>query len=145
MKKSMLAAALTVLAFAALPAIASATPHMDLPANKHFVVSGGTALLTGATASHCESVTGTGEFDETGETGHIELAFHECTEQVFGSSCTTPGEPEGTIKTTELPFHLKTTTGDQTPAMLITTNGSEEQKAATSPPTNAWAASLASK
>ena len=125
MKKSMFAAALTALAFAALPAVAAATPHMDLPQDPSFTVSGGQVQWTGATSTGCGSVSGEGEFDPTGETGHIQLTFHECTESTFGSACTTPGSPTGTITTTEVPFHLKTATGDQTPAMLITTSGSE--------------------
>jgi len=124
MKKLMLAAtALVVLAFTALPAVAAATPHVS-PGSKSFTITGGTAQLTASTGVHCESVSGNGEFDATGETGTVQFIFHGCTEGIFGSACTT-GESSGTIETTELPFHLKTTTGDNTPAVLITSAGSD--------------------
>ena len=122
MKKLMLAAtALVVVAFTALPAIASATPKMDLPEDPSFTITGPAGVLTGEVPVECESVSGNGEFDATGETGTVQFIFHGCTEGLFGSACTTPGQPTGTIATTEeLPFHLKTTTGDNTPAVLIT-------------------------
>lgn len=125
MKKIMLAAtALAVLAFAALPTVASATPRVSnfTNNNRHFTVEGPEAKLTAGTKVVCESVTGTGEFDETGETGSIKFTFHGCREKTLNSTCQSANEPSGTITTTTLPFHLKTTTGNSTPAVLITSN-----------------------
>jgi len=144
MKKLMLAAtALVVLALGALPAVASATPQVSnfTNNNRHFTVAspltgttsekhatltkGGNAEVTCKESGSNPAVTGTGEFDETGQTGWIEFEFHNCEETTFGSACTTSGQSSGTIKTTTLPFHLKTATGDHTPAVLITSNGSD--------------------
>ena len=121
MKKTMLfAAALAVLAFAALPAIASAMPKLDYTGGE-FNVSGGAAKLTGPGGVRCSSVTGSGKFT-TSETGSVKFIFHGCEEEVFSSDCTTPGSPTGTITTTTLQFHLKTTTGNKTAAILVTPN-----------------------
>ena len=73
----------------------------------------------GASATvNCTQVTGTGAF-ENSRTGSIELTFHGCTENIFGTSCTPPGQSSGTITTATLPFHLVTITNGE-PAALIT-------------------------
>jgi hypothetical protein len=116
-KKSIFAACLAALALAALPAIASAmhpNPYLaeneqPIAKNAPFTIAGGTADLetTGNNFVHCETTTGSGEFTSP-ETGTISVIFHECT-TIFGITCTTPGQPTGTITTPEaLKFHLKT-------------------------------------
>ena len=131
-KKSMLAACLAALAFAALPAIAAATyPNPYLAENgvpiesAGFTVSGETQTeLTTEEGKFvkCSSVTGNGEFSSP-ETGSITLTFHGC-KTTLGIKCTTPGEESGTIMTTTLPFHLKTVDheGVQKHGVLITPN-----------------------
>lgn len=115
-KKSMLAACLAALAFAALPAIAAAEetsnpgdPYLEgASPGTHFTVAGGAGSLNtvGNKFVKCESVTGTGEFEDR-ETGTISLTFHGC-KTTLGIKCTTPGEETGTITVGPLPFHLKT-------------------------------------
>ncbi|HET6571320.1 MAG TPA: hypothetical protein VFG58_07525 [Solirubrobacterales bacterium] len=124
LRKTLVAAtALAALAFAALPAIASASPTVDIEGSTHFTTSGGTALLLGSQKIHCESSTGTGEFaSDEGSTGWIEFTFHGCTTTVLGFpvSCTSEGQPSRTITTTELEFHVMKHNG--APVILITSN-----------------------
>ena len=90
-----------------------------------FTVSGGSVSLAGSgTATNCESITGSGQINTT-KAGAVELAFHNCTESVFGSPCTSAGQPGGTLLTPTLPFHLATVNSDGTPAMLLTPNKGE--------------------
>jgi len=131
-KKTMLAACVGALALAALPALAAAAsgdPYLKdgetKIENTTFTVSGGAGELnTPEVAVECASVTGHGEFINE-ETGKIQLTFHGC-HSIFEIPCTTEGSPEGTITTTELPFHLKTVVheGEEKPGVLIT--GDEE-------------------
>ena len=113
-KRMMLAAIAAALAFAALPALAAAEYEVDLPTNHAFNVAGGPAELIstyeGDTVEvDCESSSGEGKFTNS-QTGELKLKFHGCVETYSGFEfpCTTPGEPEGTISTTQLTFHLKT-------------------------------------
>lgn len=116
--KTMLLAvmAAAALAFAALPALASAA-EVDFPGAGHFTVSGGKTKLVAGTNVECESVTGTGEFSTT-TTGTVQLLFHECT--AAGTPCWSPDQEEegGTISTRVLPFHIVEVNG--APAVLIT-------------------------
>jgi len=114
------AAAVAALAFAALPALASANPTIDLSGSGHFTASGGAAhLRTASTSVNCTSTTGTGDFtSSTG--GNVQFLFHGCTESVFGTACTTSGQPSGTIQTESQPFELVTAKGSGDPATLIT-------------------------
>lgn len=135
MKKLMLAAALSVLAFAAVPSMASAfttTPALTLQNGATFPqpftsTSGAGSLLTEATEVHCTSDTNSGEF-ENAHTGTVKISFHGCTEEIFGSSCTTAGSPSGTITTQLLTFHtvyLKPAnagTPHERPGILFTPN-----------------------
>ncbi|HZK15359.1 MAG TPA: hypothetical protein VFC52_02055 [Solirubrobacterales bacterium] len=118
------ASALAALAFAALPAIASASPTVDIEGSTHFTTTGGTSQLhTPSKTIHCQSNTGTGNFaSDSGSTGTIKLTFHGCTTKVFGFpiNCTTPGQSSGTITTTELEFHVMKNGGE--PVLLITSN-----------------------
>ena len=107
MKKTLLAlTAVAALAFAALPAVASAVVF-DTPPTSTFTVHGNTTLLTTEAAEvHCETATGSGLF--SGEnTGTVELTFHEC--ELLGTSCQS-GATEGTMETgnVAVPYHDNT-------------------------------------
>ncbi|HYH53191.1 MAG TPA: hypothetical protein VD761_03590 [Solirubrobacterales bacterium] len=118
--------ALTALAFAALPAAASAgTPEVHCPngaASCAISIAGGHSELTKTNSFvkvTCTSTTGTGSLNTTG--GTIQLTFHGCKESVFGTSCTTAGQSSGTIKTTVLPVDNRyVTAGKTAPGVLIT-------------------------
>ena len=137
-KKTMLAAFTVALAFAALPALASATypnpylaDHGEPVENTGFTV-GTDPAAEGEAGYHprletvsgkfleCERLDGEGEF-ETAETGWVKLATAGC-HTTLGIKCTTEGQEAGTITMTKTPFHLKTVDhgGVQTPGVLIT-------------------------
>jgi hypothetical protein len=127
MKKiTLLASAMAIFAVMALPSVASAGGwHIDPPGTS-FSIAGGPQILTGSTTNvNCASLTGTGSYDSNNQTtGKISLKFNNCTEPIFGTSCTTSGEVTGTIKPTQnLVFH-NIYTGDNktTPGILITSN-----------------------
>lgn len=105
MKKAMLLAATACVAMFALPAVASAGVWHVPKGDIGFTGSGGTLVLTPASGSsiHCTSLTYGGAY-ETTTTGWIKYTFHGCTGPL-GASCTTPGQPTGTITTTKLTFH----------------------------------------
>lgn len=134
-KKTTLAAFAAALAFAALPALAAANPEMDYPGDGHFTVSSGegeeyhgpTVLsTTDGTTVTCAEVTGTGQFTSK-TTGNIQFTFHGChSPDFFNVKCTSSGQESGTIVTDALTFHLRTITGDETPAVLITPNNPGE-------------------
>lgn len=118
MKKMMLLALAAVSALLVVPAGASALPA-HLSANPgNFTVHGGASALSRAAGggTHSATVTGTGSFQNT-TTGTVKLTFHGSTNSLLGS-CTTSGQPSGTIATTTLPFHL-VMLGSQ-PGILIT-------------------------
>jgi hypothetical protein len=124
-KKSVLAAGLAALAFAALPAIASATypnPYLATEFSVENDVEFHPRLDTvGGTFVTCKEVSGKGAF-EGPETGWIELAFEGECHTKLGLKCGS-GEPSTeAITTTKLYFHLKTVDhgGVQTPGVLIT-------------------------
>lgn len=118
--------AMVALAFAALPAVASAgEPEIScggLVCGKFTSHSGKTALsTTNGTTVTCTSSTGSGEYT-TKKTGNITLTFHGCTTPTFfGATCTTPGQTAGTIKTGTSVFHnVYLTDAKTTPGVLIT-------------------------
>ena len=114
-RKTLLAAVMAVVAFAAMPAVAFALPTADLPANVNFTIHGGAASITGGLEPNCTTITGSGKF-ENESTGKVKLTFHACKVSIF--NCSTGANP-GTIETTELPFHLVfITTGK--PGILVT-------------------------
>ena len=131
-KRTMLAACLAALAFAALPAIAAAEETTSNPGGPFlegategtgFEITGpkGELNTVGGKFVKCESASGGGEFKDP-ETGTIELTFHGC-KTTLNIPCTTPGaEPSGTIQVGPLPFHLKTVDheGQHKPGVLIT-------------------------
>lgn len=128
--KTLLAAAATVSALAALPAAASAYT-VDYPGKGKFTVAGtageSTIMKAGETQVSCSSVTGEGEFFSPHK-GSIELALHGCKDSAMGTNCTTTGSPAGTVTTTTLPFHVvKVTdpTGVGHPGVLITPGSGE--------------------
>ena len=100
-KKMMLlaAGALTALAFAALPAIASAGEWESDPAGSTFTASsvGKTFLTTtGENTVECASSTGHGQYNAgSSTTGTIDLLFTGC--KSAGTACTTSGLTSGTI------------------------------------------------
>jgi hypothetical protein len=134
-KKSVLAAGLAALAFAALPALASATypnPYLaeeEVPvANTPFSVETQETptrlATTGGNWVTCEAVKGEGEF-ETAETGWIKLTFEKNCHTKLNLKCgNDPNIASQAIQTEKLYFHLKTVDhgGVQTPGVLITPN-----------------------
>lgn len=129
MKKIILLAlaAASVAALLALPAAAMAEDvplHViPAPSGSKTIDGVGHATLTASFGKiTCESSSGTATF-ENSTTGSFEQTFHGCTEP-FGGKCTTAGQPEGTITTTTLPFHLLTVEDTVTkatgPGVLVT-------------------------
>ena len=133
-KMMLLATALAALAFAALPAVASAgTPQTHCP-----TVSGSTCTFEGTSSSvvhltvtissalsvTCTQTTTTGTMGTSG--GSAQFVFHGCFESLFGTSCTTAGQSTGTIVTTLLPYdNIYPTDNDKSkPGVLITPNSS---------------------
>ena len=99
-KKMMLlaAGALTALAFAALPAVASAGEWVSDPAGSTFTSVSGETLLTttGGNTVKCTSSTGHGQYNaSSGTTGTIHLLFKGC--RSLGTACTTSGLTAETI------------------------------------------------
>jgi hypothetical protein len=133
-KKLMLlaAGALTALAFAALPAIASAGEYnadCELGAGKTCTgsVAGINAVLTNTkneTVS-CSNAGGTATQVGGTSTGTLELDFTGCKETttIFKFSCNSAGKPAGTITTGPLVSHLVNLAdppATKTPGLLIT-------------------------
>lgn len=110
------AAALSALAFAALPAVAAASvgPTIDLP---HYptTFSGSSteeAILYEETSPgvRCKTEGETPALTIHGNVtgpheGSATFTFHGCKETKLNSKCTSPGAEAGTIETTTLPFH----------------------------------------
>jgi len=128
-KKLMLlaAGALTALAIAALPAVASAgTPQTHCPngaASCSFTVSAPPSELwtTSGIGFKCTSVTGAGAMNTTG--GSLQLSFNGCAETVFGTECHSSGQPNGTITMTALRYdNTYVTDGKTVPGVLVTPN-----------------------
>lgn len=125
-KKMMMLAtgALTALALAAFPVMASAgSPEVECAgvACGPFTIHGGTVEIsrTSAPTTHCTSVTGTGNYN-TKTSGTISLILHGCLESAFGSSCTSAGNPAGTVSTGSLPFqNVYLTDSKTTPGIKI--------------------------
>lgn len=118
------AMALAVVAFAAMPAMASAHPILDPPGGTFpagFTAAGGTATLRASgqpnvVCSSSEVAKGNGSFTNS-TTGTVEFTFHGC--NVLGLPCTTSGQSSGTITTGTSVFHLVTVNGGKA-AVLIT-------------------------
>lgn len=115
---TLLVAAAVVASLMATPVPASADPIIDNggPFTLH---SGEGRIYTPTFFIACTTVTGSGTFTSSTE-GTIQLTTHAC-KAPLNINCTSSGQPAGTITTTSLPFHLKTTLAG-TPAMLITPN-----------------------
>lgn len=116
-------AAVAVVAFAAIPAMASAAPTIDFskPLPLSFSGSGGASVLRaeGLPEVKCSSVDVSGTWT-TDTTGEIKNTFTGCKVlSIF--SCTSTGQSTGTIVTGTLPFHLKYIAGfTKTTGVLIT-------------------------
>ncbi len=130
-KKLMLlaAGALAALAFAALPAVASAgefKADCSAGATCNATVAGGAASLgntSGETIS-CTSVSGTASFTSGTSTGTSSLTFHGCRETAtfFKFSCNSVGQPSQTITTGSLVAHLVYLNDARTQVGLLITN-----------------------
>lgn len=122
MTRTLISAVVVVLAFAALPALAAADPVVDssegfpLELTTEYPDEG--RLVTPEIELKCNTVLAKG-VAENGSTGTLQLTYQGC--RYAGTSCTTAGQPSGTILTTELLVHLKTVKGGS-PAVLATSN-----------------------
>jgi len=142
-KGTILAACAAAFAFVALSVVAAAEePKTNNPGDPFlegategtkFSAAGGESKSTGAAGTiKCKKNSAEGEMFDP-ETGSIKLIYQECTSPI-GTACTTPGSPAGTVKTTTLPFHLKTVahkspeTGEteHRPGLLITPGANNE-------------------
>ena len=126
-KMMLLATALTALAFAALPTVASAgepqTHCTNLAASCSFTVHSGASSWRTASAGsfNCSATTGSGTMGTT--TGSVSFVFTGCTESVFKSACTTSGKSSGTIETTALTYHnIYVSDAKTSPGVLMTPN-----------------------
>jgi len=118
-KKLMLlvAGALTALAFTALPSIASAGEPLllcETGGECSYSVAGGESRFsaTNGDTVWCSSVSGTGKMtgldaNKEAKTGEVQLLFHGCKEQAtaFHFSCTSSGQPAGTVTTNKMVTH----------------------------------------
>lgn len=134
-KKLMLLAvgALTALAFAALPALASATEYeahcQDAKGNTVAIcegeVTGGTAELRNSNNEiiKCTGTGGTTSFATTTTTGTANLKFTGCKEQatIFKFNCNSVGSGTGIIEAANLTYHLiNLESGVKTPGIKFT-------------------------
>ena len=116
----------------ALPAVASAESWHITKAEK-FSASGAAATLTvdpleageSVNEIECENNSASGEYENTTTGKNLAITFTGC--HVKGSqssTCTTPGQASGTIKTTVLTFHniMLEQTPTRIPGILITSN-----------------------
>lgn len=106
-KKMLVALAVAVCAYTALPAVASAeittAPSID-GAPMAFTATSGESVLYGAPDTvECTSTTTVGEFSG-GTTGTVVSTLHGC--KTIGVNCASAGQSKGTIQTEELQFHL---------------------------------------
>lgn len=141
-KMLLASAALSTLAFAALPTMASAfetTPSISPAGEAEFPLQysgsglGGTFYTASGRWVYCE--TSSAEATMTASmTGSTKLAFSGCRESTLNSTCTTPGQPSGTIITETLATHTVylqwTYPPHETPGVLFTPNEETEKVAA---------------
>lgn len=120
------AGALSALAIAALPAMASAgefEAHCSTGESCVATVTGGAATLaddSGGSAGkiECTSLSGLAIQSNTSSTGLVQLFFHGCKDETaLHTSCHSAGQPAGTIQTNELVSHLVYI--DATPTVLV--------------------------
>jgi len=133
-KRLILAMASVCAAILALPAIASAgTWHAEpstaaTPFTTTTAGHGNVLLVTPNRTTTCNaapSSTGSGSVNVGGTTGTISLKFHHC--ESLGTTCTTPGQPIGTIVTSpNLVFH-NILIEKNTPGILLTGVGASTQ------------------
>jgi hypothetical protein len=128
MRKLLLATGAAIgTAIIAFPAVASAGEWEMDPAGWQFTIAtvGNAVLKTNNNETiTCTSENGSGQYNAGSKaTGTIELALHGCKESIFGTSCSSAGQPAGTITTTSsLPFtnvYLDGTGVHKTPGLTI--------------------------
>ena len=135
-KKLMLlaAGALTALAFAALPAVASAGEYqatceengMEKETCFGTITSSEPATLTDDSGSKagaitCEKVGGNASVTNKSSTGTVKFVFTECKEEVFGTQCNNTGK-SGEIVTPLFVTHgIRLEPGAETPAGVLLT------------------------
>ncbi|HET9197434.1 MAG TPA: hypothetical protein VFN92_04175 [Solirubrobacterales bacterium] len=125
LKKNLATALLAVLALGVSTSQAlAATPEGD-PEGGTFPVaatatSGASVLsvASGLTVS-CTSGTGTGQATSK-TTGEGSYTLHGCKESIFGTTCTTAGQPAGTIKLATMTMHLVYLDHSKKPGVLAT-------------------------
>ncbi len=116
MSKKILLLALSAISAAmfVLPALATAGEWSLDPANGSFPVAfnlasiGNTVPVTADGSSlkmTCTSVAGAGQQTTATTSSEVTLTFSNCTENLFGSKCTSTGQASGSIKTTDLIGH----------------------------------------
>jgi len=81
------------------------------------------STLSCTTAGETQALGGEGQFDDA-TSGTATLTLHNC--KSSGTTCTTPGEEGGTIKTDELPFELAYLS-DGEPGVVFLPNAESEQ------------------
>jgi len=128
--KTMGAVVLAAFACAALPAMASAQPELEI-GGAHFTLEGEhSALITSSSKVTCTGLTGAGEFEGNPSTsGTVSLSFTGCGSG--GTSCGTEAAGSGEVTVEALDFDLVTATdaegGEATDAMLITPSEPNEE------------------
>ncbi len=115
MSKKIILLALSAISAAmfALPAVASAGEWSLDPASGSFPVAfnlasiGNTTLTTDGSSLKvtCTSAAGNGSQTSATTSSNVTLTFSGCTENLFGSKCTSTGQASGSIKTTDLIGH----------------------------------------
>jgi len=127
----LVAGALAALAFAALPAVATAgefTADCEIGNSCSATIAGGEANLTNTNNERikCEKVDGTATQTNNSSTGNVHLEFTGCHEQVtiFHFACNSPGAASAEIKTNTMTSHLiyidPLTQNAGTPGVLLT-------------------------
>jgi hypothetical protein len=123
-KTMLLALGLLALAFAAMPAVASAGSWEISPAPVSFTSTGGFSELRAANEPNitCGKNHGEGEYTSS-TTGQIALTFEECDTSFFGFpvSCNSSGKASGVIAVASSQFHnIYLTDAKTTPGVLVT-------------------------
>lgn len=100
-----------ILAFSVPPFAASAAEFngtCSVAACRGTVESNEVATFEAASglSMKCDKTTGTAVQNIASATGTVQLLFHDCSEEMFGSLCSSVGQPNGTITTSALVSHL---------------------------------------
>ncbi|HKF82660.1 MAG TPA: hypothetical protein VKB23_06845 [Solirubrobacterales bacterium] len=124
-KVTLLALTAVCTALFALPTAASAN-FLHVSSTGAFTISGGAFdwRTTSGLKISCTSIDGSGQFTTT-TTGTFTLLYHGCKDSTFGLSCTSTGQPSGTVKTAG-EFHLVTIETINAAGVLLTPLGPTE-------------------